>query len=1122
MTTTTLSGFNLAYNDNGDPIYRGTTSVDFTYDEAVKVSYSFVEGGRVGILDYPEIELRFTTGHIRSSVGSLDGQAHANKLLFVDGSFASIVSVYTEEEDQDYIFIIDSNPEFTAPTNQASLEYLLNNIQSVDPVTGKFAPNTEFSLSDIPAGVSTEDDTFEGDDGSDTINAGTGNDIIYGRDGDDTLEGGSGDDKILGGLGDDWIDGGVGSDRLAFWDVNYTEGVQVDLSAGTTLDQFGSVDTLLNIENANGTDFNDSLLGDGSDNGLDGNAGDDLLRGYGGSDDLWGREGDDEIYGGDDRDFLIGFAGHDFIDGESGNDVLRYDLDAEYGGIFGVEVNLAQETAIDGFGDFDTVKNIYEVRGTQFDDTMLGGDGEDKLIGGDGNDTLDGGTGNDILQGGAGDDTLDGGAGINILNGGEGDDTYISNGFGYSEVRDSGGIDTAYLYWNDLEGSFISQNPLRIGNDFVIKSSAENTETFRYTDAFNPNNPLEFIQFYDPSTDYEYYTDGAFALSTTNNMTDGGQILYVGTDSTEQITAGNFGNRDIYSNGGDDTIDVGDGYRWVFAGSGDDIVVAGEGETNIFGEDGDDQISTGAGDDTLNGGAGNDTLDGGAGNDTLDGGIGNDLLTGGEGLDAFVFRGVFDHDVVTDFSESEDSLEFYADDGSLIAISELIESTDDNGNRILSTSNGLSSVTFLDDGITGNTPAFDIALTSESNGTATFEIYADELVDPDNDGIGAFQFTLTHDPSDLLIDVDSIAAASGFLSVPNYNATTGVLEIGGIKEPTFKDLSTPIITFDATILDKENPLNLAISNAFVDSVVQSDVVETFDFSSVSITATAVDRFGDDLVLPNDDIWAFEISGGDQLFVREGGGSDTNTVIEIVANPTSEFSALDFDLTDYAGLTDFTLSDVLSNWTFQTNETFTDQVSFSGFSNNSEIPAGQETVLATFTTAMDPDFDISGIKLDGAAGPDISVGEIQAASTNGNVTVFEVSSGTGAFVNADKSIDEASEEAIGAYDALQALRLAVGLDKSDGTSEWHDYLAADINKDGRVGADDALDILKFAVGLTDGAPADWIFVDRDADWSGVNRSNTSYDEGVMLEDVLVDTSINMTGILVGDLDGSYIA
>jgi len=125
------------------------------------------------------------------------------------------------------------------------------------------------------------------------------------------------------------------------------------------------------------------------------------------------------------------------------------------------------------------------------------------------------------------------------------------------------------------------------------------------------------------------------------------------------------------------------------------------------------------------------------------------------------------------------------------------------------------------------------------------------------------------------------------------------------------------------------------------------------------------------------------------------------------------------------------------------------------------------------------------------------------------------------IDAAMAIDTASDKAIGAFDALQALRLAVGLDKSDGTSEWHDYIAADINKDGRVGADDALNILKFAVGLTDGPSADWVFVDGDADYSAIDRKNTDYDEGILISDVMTDLSINMTGILVGDVDGSYL-
>ena len=165
--------------------------------------------------------------------------------------------------------------------------------------------------------------------------------------------------------------------------------------------------------------------------------------------------------------------------------------------------------------------------------------------------------------------------------------------------------------------------------------------------------------------------------------------------------------------------------------------------------------------------------------------------------------------------------------------------------------------------------------------------------------------------------------------------------------------------------------------------------------------------------------------------------------------------------------------------------------------------------------------ISGIALNGAAQQDVFFNKITATSTTDNVTVFETANGSEVLINADKDIDTASDKAIGAFDALQALRLAVDLTKSDGTAEWHDYIAADINKDGHVRADDALSILKFAVGLTDGPSADWVFVDGNADWSAIDRSTTTYNEGIQLSDIMVDSSVDMTGILVGDVDGSYI-
>ncbi|KGT35745.1 hypothetical protein HC02_02140 [Vibrio parahaemolyticus] len=56
---------------------------------------------------------------------------------------------------------------------------------------------------------------------------------------------------------------------------------------------------------------------------------------------------------------------------------------------------------------------------------------------------------------------------------------------------------------------------------------------------------------------------------------------------------------------------------------------------------------------------GNDKLFGGADNDILIGGLGSDILTGGDGEDIFKWIDVAnERDTVTDFSSSEDSLDF--------------------------------------------------------------------------------------------------------------------------------------------------------------------------------------------------------------------------------------------------------------------------------------------------------------------------------------------------------------------------------------------------------------------------------------------------------------------------------
>ena len=63
------------------------------------------------------------------------------------------------------------------------------------------------------------------------------------------------------------------------------------------------------------------------------------------------------------------------------------------------------------------------------------------------------------------------------------------------------------------------------------------------------------------------------------------------------------------------------------------------------------------------GGRGNDVLKGGGGDDRIDGGRGDDRLTGQGGEDAFVFTSGFGEDVITDFRDGVDLLDFAGHNG---------------------------------------------------------------------------------------------------------------------------------------------------------------------------------------------------------------------------------------------------------------------------------------------------------------------------------------------------------------------------------------------------------------------------------------------------------------------------
>lgn len=258
--------------------------------------------------------------------------------------------------------------------------------------------------------------------------------------------------------GNDLINGRTGFDRAEYNIGNQTEGIVVNLAAGTVTGDpfFTGTDTLRGIESISSSFLDDRYVATGftlsSAAAPSTNSGDVIVappageviastafnefRAYAGNDTVIGNGATRISFTAIQVENLSGLSVTATFTSASSGTASYGDTDGHYG-----KVTFSGTFSINGGAGNDSLtgsSGFQNLRGYYGNDTIKGGDGADSLfghLGGAGaalnlsttfsdNDSLDGGAGNDLLRGDFGNDVLIGGAGIDSMEGGTGNDLF--------------------------------------------------------------------------------------------------------------------------------------------------------------------------------------------------------------------------------------------------------------------------------------------------------------------------------------------------------------------------------------------------------------------------------------------------------------------------------------------------------------------------------------------------------------------------------------------------------------------------------------------------------------------------------------------------------------------------
>ena len=401
------------------------------------------------------------------------------------------------------------------------------------------------------------------------------------------------------------------------------------------------------------------------------------------------------------------------------------------------------------------------------------------------------------------------------------------------------------------------------------------------------------------------------------------------------------------------------------------------------------------------------------------------------------------------------------------------------------------------------------------------------------------------------------APAAGIFASRNLGMNEAVsLNLGML----FSDADGDVLGFGATglpaglaidgasgVISGTAPGNLGVHHVVVTATDPSDASASleFDLSVISgntLTANVVTRGG--LALPG--VTAYELISATptaslysfkNMAVDTAAGTGIKTLIADFIATGSGDGALGLGLTFHAiggaHLTSVDLNGAITvaNGWLVTPDTSTADVyglaaSKAGATITADTLVGKLSVALPATANGGSILDLTNATLGDKSAPDRSMTYTQEnIGANGQLPItlpdstlaLSFSRGTGDY------LVNATTKPVTAADALDALKLSVGLAASRGSS-WKELISADINHDHRVTAADALEILKISVGVNTVQPS-WVFVPNDIatnpNLASMTKSTVNFKDEFNLATMTAPAAATITGILVGDVNNSWL-